>query len=203
MFLHFKTQETENELLLDNGNLGNQRKLYYRELIARFSHHLALNWNLGEEINDATTAQKQAWAEYFWTHDPYQHHIVIHNGANHYDLLGPPNGSSGSYLTGFSLQTNQSDFSNVHNKVKDYLTRSDVAGKPWAVAVDEPGDAQHAIRPDNDAGNSHEDGRKNALWGTLMAGGWGNEYYFGYAHDHSDLTLEDFRSRDLWWDYPR
>ena len=58
MYLHFKTLETENELLLDNGELGPQRKLYYRELIARFSHHLALNWNLGEEINDATTAQK-------------------------------------------------------------------------------------------------------------------------------------------------
>ena len=47
MYLHFKTQETENELLLDKGDLGPQRKLYYRELIARFSHHLALNWNLG------------------------------------------------------------------------------------------------------------------------------------------------------------
>ena len=54
MFLHFKTQETENELLLDGGDLGTQRKLYYRELIARFGHHLALNWNLGEEINNAT-----------------------------------------------------------------------------------------------------------------------------------------------------
>ncbi len=51
--------------------------------------------------------------------------------------------------------------------------------------------------------NSHEDGRKNGLWGTLMAGGWGNEWYFGYAHAHSDLTCEDFRSRDNWWDYCR
>ena len=34
----------------DNGDLGPQRKLYYRELIARFGHHLALNWNLGEEV---------------------------------------------------------------------------------------------------------------------------------------------------------
>ncbi|MFW6162106.1 MAG: DUF5060 domain-containing protein, partial [Planctomycetota bacterium] len=50
IYLHFKTLETENELLLDRGNLGPQRKLYYRELIARFAHHLALNWNLGEEI---------------------------------------------------------------------------------------------------------------------------------------------------------
>ncbi len=198
MFLHFKTQETENELLLDSGNLGTQRKLYYRELIARFAHNLALNWNLGEEINNATTSQKQAWAQYFFDNDPYHHHIVIHNGANHHDLLG-----SASKLTGFSLQTSQSDFSGVHSRVKDYLSRSVSAGKPWAVACDEPGDASHALRPDYDAGSSHEDGRKNALWGTFLAGGWGNEWYFGYKHDHSDLTCEDFRSRDNWWDYCR
>jgi hypothetical protein len=34
MFLHFKTQEVENDHLLDNGALGNNRTLYYRELIA-------------------------------------------------------------------------------------------------------------------------------------------------------------------------
>lgn len=195
MFLHFKTQETENELLLDNGNLGTERKLYYRELIARFGHHLALNWNLGEEINNATTAQKKAWAQYFFDHDPYHHHIIIHNGASHFDLLGP-----GSKLTGFSLQTNNADFRNVHSRVQEYLNRSENAGKIWAVACDEPGDASHALRPDNDAGNSHEDGRKNGIWGTFMAGGWGNEWYFGYAHAHSDLSCQDFRSRDLWWD---
>ena len=47
--MHFKTQETENEQLLDGGNVGVERKVYYRELIARFGHHLALNWNMGEE----------------------------------------------------------------------------------------------------------------------------------------------------------
>ncbi|MEM6772361.1 MAG: DUF5060 domain-containing protein, partial [Bacteroidota bacterium] len=34
MFLHFKTAEVENQGLLDGGELGPQRKLYYRELIA-------------------------------------------------------------------------------------------------------------------------------------------------------------------------
>lgn len=34
MVLHFKTQETENDQLLDEGALGNNRTLYYRELIA-------------------------------------------------------------------------------------------------------------------------------------------------------------------------
>ena len=45
LMLHVVTQETENDQLLDRGALGVTRKLYYRELVARFSQHLALTWN--------------------------------------------------------------------------------------------------------------------------------------------------------------
>ena len=194
MYLHFKTQETENELLLDKGDLGVERKLYYRELIARFAHHLALNWNLGEEINNATHEQKVAWAEYFWTHDPYRHHIVIHNaGDPHYDMLG-----DASKLTGFSLQTNKPDFSQVHRRTRDYIDRSDAAGKPWVVACDEPGDASHALITDEED-PTRDDARKNGLWGNIMAGGAGVEWYFGYKHPHSDLTCQDYRTREKMW----
>ena len=197
MYLHFKTLETENELLLDKGDLGVERKLYYRELIARFSHHLALNWNLGEEINNASTAQKAAWANYFWTHDPYQHNIVIHNGANHYDLLG-----SASKITGFSLQTNRADFSQVHRQTKNYIDRSVAAGKPWVVACDEPGDASHALITDAED-PTRDNARKNGLWGNIMAGGAGIEWYFGYNHPHSDLTCQDYRTRQKIWNQCR
>ena len=197
MYLHFKTLETENELLLDKGDLGVERKLYYRELIARFSHHLALNWNLGEEIDNASTAQKAAWANYFWTHDPYQHHIVIHNGANHYDLLG-----DASKLTGFSLQTNKPDFSRVHSQTKNYIDRSIAAGKRWVVACDEPGDATHGLITDAED-PTRDNARKNGLWGNIMAGGAGVEWYFGYKHPHSDLTCQDYRTREKIWDQCR
>ncbi len=198
MYLHFKTQETENELLLDSGNMGNQRKLYYRELIARFGHHLALNWNLGEEINGATLQQKQAWAQYFYDNDPYHHHLVIHNGATHYHLMG-----DASKLTGFSLQLNAENFTDNFAMTKDYIDRSVAAGKPWVVATDEPGDSRYSLRPDNNPGASHTNARKDALWGNIMAGGAGVEFYFGYALDHSDLTCNDFRSRDSFWPYCR
>jgi len=194
MYLHFKTMETENELLLDNGDLGPQRKLYYRELIARFGHHPALNWNLGEEINDATHEQKVAWANYFWTQDPYQHHIVIHNaGDPHYDMLG-----DASKLTGFSLQTSKPDFSQVHRRTRDYIDRSVAAGKPWVVACDEPGDATHGLITDAED-PTRDNARKNALWGNIMAGGAGVEWYFGYQHPHSDLTCQDWRTREKVW----
>jgi hypothetical protein len=194
MYLHFKTMETENELLLDKGDLGPHRKLYYRELIARFSHNLALNWNLGEEINSATHDQKADWANYLWEQDPYQHHIVIHNmGDPHYDMLG-----DASALTGFSLQTSKVDFRQVHGRTRDYIDRSVAAGKPWVVACDEPGDATHSLITDEED-PTRDNARKNALWGNIMAGGAGVEWYFGYKHPHSDLTCQDYRTREIMW----
>ena len=196
MYLHFKTQEAENVNLLDEGELGPLRKLYYRELIARFGHHLALNWNLGEEVGLGTkvsTEKKVAWANYFFENDPYHHHIVIHNGNNHFDLLG-----DASALTGFSLQTNKDDFRNVHGATLRYLRRSVEAGKPWVVACDEPGDASHSLIPDAED-PTRDNARQNALWGNLMAGGAGVEWYFGYKHAHSDLTCQDFRVRENMW----
>ena len=206
LFLHFKTLEVENQGLLDNGGVGAMTKLYYRELIARFGHHLALNWNLGEEngewvIDNRTppqhTPERLAMANYFKEHDPYHHHLVIHNGVNYDDFLGMDSG-----LTGPSVQTHRADFSIVHKEVLHWLEVSEKAGQIWAVAVDEPGDAQHSLLPDEEDPD-HDLARKNALWGTLMAGGWGDEWYFGYAHAHSDLSCQDYRSRDLWWDQTR
>ncbi|MHC4699525.1 MAG: putative collagen-binding domain-containing protein, partial [Planctomycetota bacterium] len=37
------------------------------------------------------------------------------------------------------------------------------------------------------------------LWGNIMAGGAGVEWYFGYKHPHSDLTCQDWRTREKVW----
>lgn len=206
LFLHFKTQEVENQGLLDHGGVGLHRQLYYRELIARFGHHLALNWNMGEENGEwhpwnitapQTTHQRLAMARYFYDHDPYRHHVVIHNGVFYEDLMG-----ADSYYTGASLQTHKDDFSAVHPEVKKIRAWPVTNGRPLAVAVDEPGDAQHSLVPD-DVDPQHNMARMNGLWGALTAGAWGTEWYFGYKHAHSDLTAQDWRSRDLFWDQAR
>ncbi len=203
MFLHFKTLEHENQGLLDNGGTGLYTKLYFRELIARFGHHPALNWNLAEETGDWTetpptfpidVAERIRLAEYISETDPYKHHIVIHNGAWYDGLYGTT-----PKFTGASLQTNKEDFRNVHQSVLRVLKESKEAGKIWAVACDEPGDAQHSLITDEED-PEHNDARKNGLWGAMMAGAWGTEWYFGYKHPHSDLTCQDYRSRDLFWD---
>ena len=200
MFLHFKTHETETDHLMDDGIFGREGKLYYRELIARFGHHLALNWNLGEENNQPISIVKEV-AEYIKDLDPYQHHRVIHTFPDKDDRYGELIGDQ-SVLTGASLQLSDPEFLDVHARVLKWRMKSDSTGKRWALSVDEPGKAQIALLPD-DEDKDHDLARSNALWGTLMAGGYGVEWYFGYASPNSDLTCQDFRSRDLFWDQNR
>jgi hypothetical protein len=198
MFLHFKTQENENDQKMDGGDVGPEKKLYYRELIARYSHHLALNWNLGEEMTQ-TVEQVKDMASYLDANDPYRNLIVVHTYPNQLDKYYTPTLGDKSKLTGLSIQTNKPDFSRVHEVVKTWVKASAEAGKKWVVAVDEPGDAKHALLIDEE-NPGHDNARINGLWGTLMAGGCGTEWYFGYNHPHSDLTCESWSSRDLFWD---
>ena len=225
LYLHFKTQETENDQLLDGGDLGVNRKLYYRTLVARFGHHLALNWNLGEEndiwseLNDPDQTRVKAYAQYLREVDPFNHHIVIHSYPGQQSQVYDPLLGNQSQLTGASVQTG---YANVYRDTKKWVDASLAAGKPWVVANDEQGGADTGVPPDlgyvdpitgqtyqgkNSDGNTvsvtQDDIRKKTLWGNLMAGGAGVEYYYGYKLPQSDLSLQDYRSRDLMWDYTR
>ena len=64
--------------------------------------------------------------------------------------------------------------------------------------LDEIGPASDGVKPDADD-PEHNEVRRYALWGNLMAGGAGCEWYFGYKFAHNDLNLEDFRSRERMW----
>ena len=225
LYLHFKTQEneiddnrkgdkleqTEIPESLDGGKLGSERKLYCRELIARFAHELALNWNLGEE-NTQSTAEQLDMARYLRDTDPYDHNIVVHTFPGQQDkvyskLLGPDNAFTGASL--------QNSWSQAHQRTLKWVNESTAAGKPWIVANDEQNPASMGVPPDpgfeGHTGYGEQGGkqynlhdiRKNTLWGTLMAGGAGVEYYFGYQLPQNDLVCQDFRSRDRSWDYCR
>jgi hypothetical protein len=71
-------EETELDTIFDGGRLGTVRKLYYRELVARFGHHLGVSWNLGEETNHLPATLRE-FAGYIRALDPYPHPIVVHN----------------------------------------------------------------------------------------------------------------------------
>jgi hypothetical protein len=195
LMLHVVTQEQENDQGLDGGGLARERKLYYRELIARFGHHLALVWNLGEE-NTNTDAQRKAFCEYIRKVDPYDHPIVCHTFPGQYDeAYGPLLGYE--HFDGPSLQTND-----THRQTIKWLDASEAAGRRWFVCLDEIGPAHTGVKPDNDD-PMHDDVRKKHLWGNLMAGGAGVEWYFGYRFAHNDLNCENWRSRAHMWDLTR
>ena len=235
LYLHFKLQENElddNRLgagrkpglvpaSLDGGKLGLERKLYCREIIARFGHALALNWNIGEE-NTQSSDEVRDMAKFLHDTDPYRHHIVLHTFPPEQELVYRPLLGDKSLLTGVSLQTS---WKQSHQRTLQWLRESDAAGRPWVVAHDEQNPAGLGVPPD--PGYKGHDGiavekqlkgskaegnfiakpytmhdiRKLTLWGNLMAGGAGVEYYFGYALPENDLVCEDFRSRDKSWDY--
>jgi hypothetical protein len=77
-----------------------------------------------------------------------------------------------------------------------------LSGRPWFVSLDEIGPANDGVLTDAEDPEHHEV-RHHALWGNLLAGGAGVEWYFGYKHPHADLNCEDWRSRDAMWDQTR
>jgi hypothetical protein len=195
LMLHVVTQEQENDQGLDGGDLGPQRKLYYRELIARFAHHLAMTWNLGEE-NTNTTDQHKAFCKYIKDLDPYDHPVVCHTFPGKYDEVYKPL-LGYEYFDGPSLQTND-----THAQTTKWLDASAKSGRQWFVSLDEIGPADTGVKPDKDD-YWHDEVRNKHLWGHLMAGGAGVEWYFGYKWAHNDLNCEDWRSRDHLWDLTR
>jgi len=217
IMIHLLLSEAENknifeweELKVKSEGFAQSRRLYYRELIARFAHHLAITWNLGEENNmpagnnaqnyDASFPnsddQRKLFAEYIRSLDPYDHPIVVHNSD--WDLFPPLYGNAN--FEGPSMQVH--DPKDVHVKTLEYVTQSAKNEKKWFVCIDENGHYTTGAKPDKDD-PQHDRMRKEVLWANLMAGGAGVEWYFGYKYEHNDLTCEDWRSRDKLWDQTR
>jgi hypothetical protein len=198
IMLHVVTQEEENDRNL-GGSVGMNpvRNLYYRELVARFSHHLAVIWNLGEENNTPDNDRKEI-AAYIRSLDPYNHPITVHTYVN--TALEFYNGILGD--ESFEATSIQSDMANYHHETVVLRKRSAEAGRKWAIFCDEQAEASHGVVPDADD-PTHDVPRKLGLWGNLMAGGAGVEWYFGHQFPHMDINCEDWRSRDIMWDQTR
>jgi len=159
LMVHFQFSESENTNYLEDrdgkGTFSNARKILYRELIARFGHHMAITWNVGEE-NQAkgegfeipnTHAQRKAFATRIRALTYYQDHISVHNGPGGvFDDIFPQLIGYKDY-TGPSLQTflsprkrtkpNQRALPN-HDEVLNWVNESEKNGHKWVVSVDEP-----------------------------------------------------------------
>jgi hypothetical protein len=172
--------------------LSTPRRLFYRELVARFADLPAIKWNLGEE-SVYSGAEAIALAGYLAALDWAGHPIALHNPA---DWFGPFEDTLGR--AEFSATSIQYQPDEAGALVEQWRAASAGAGRPWVVDLDENRPAQEGLTPDN-AGPL----RKTILYDALFSGAGGVEWYLGYhpLPVGGDLNVEDFRTRAEMWAY--
>ncbi len=195
--LHFVLSETEtgNEELHDGGTLGPERRLFYREMVARFAHHNGVFWNIGEE-NDYGPTRQTEFAAFLDAVDPYDNPTTVHTHVNRpaaqYDAL-----VGGEHFDMTSIQLSPERAAEF---TEAWRRQSADAGRPWVVMLDEIAPAGVGVTDTN-----APEIRELTLWPALMSGAGGVEWYFGY---HAlplggDMRTEDFRTREEMWVYTR
>lgn len=209
LHLHFKLQETENDRFMDGGALGRERKIYMREMVARFGHYLALTWNLGEE-NEQTTRDEIDQANYMGKLNVYSHPLVMHTYPHAHERYRPMLGSA-SALNGASIQGGTTDFTDMRSDIIKWSSLSRAAGRPWVIGYDEQGGAQGGAPVDddypaaqlpqelNEKTPTRETFRRGAIWNVFTAGAAGLEVYYGYRTGCTDLNCQDHRTRAAIW----
>jgi hypothetical protein len=196
VFLHFVFNEAEepNKRELDDGELGTERMLYYRELVARFGHHLALEWNLCEEYNlgfDLGPERVRRFADYIRAVDPYDHPIAVHSAGDPLKALRFTFGDPRFSLT--SIQLGQHRIDSLTEQFREATAES---GRRLPVSMDEftidKGQEKGWI-PVDDA----ERWRVEKLWPTYLSGGQ-IEFILGDLLESDSFKTPE---REKLWDY--
>ena len=198
----FVLTENENQSIYENaesvlGGFADSRKLYYREMVARYSYLNAVVWNIGEEIawntgggvrTPLTTQQQKDFAEYLKSLLPVDNQLIsIHNGPSTDDsiyngLLGDPSYNSISYQGNYQTSTYG------HDRILNWINASSSAGQKWVVRYTEP--------YSSGSSPSVSSWRQNSLWASLIAGAAGVQYYDGGG---SDLSVQNYSVNDGFW----
>jgi len=193
ILLHWVMNEAEgpNKQELDNATLGTERRLFYREMAARFAHHNAMYWNVSEEYNlnlNLGAATVLDFARAIKGQDPYDHPVTVHNAGNPFNPNSGPwapfVGQPDIDLTSLQRARVADGWGQV---VADYRAATTAAGKPIPVMIDEP------ASPTRDVAD-FDDFRKRVIWDVLLPGGHG-EWFI----NNRDQSLEDFREFDKIW----
>ena len=183
LMLHFVLSEAEerNKLELDDAQLGVERKLYYRELAARFAHYPALLWNLCEEYNlkiNLGPALIKDFAQYLQDVDPYDNPITVHHSSTldktWTEFLGDRRFTVGSFQV------------NDVSLVEIWREKSAAAGVPLVIGMDE-------YFPDKTTPDNTPRHRKEYLWPIYFSGG-----HVEFILD-TLLRTDDFRVYEQLW----
>jgi len=205
IFLHFQLAETErgNENYHDDGTLGPERKLYYRELVARFGHHNGIEFNLGEE-NDYGTDRRIEFAQFIRAVDPYDHPISVHTHSG--KEWGTYEPILERLAAGTDVAIDMTSFQGGRSReamaelMAGMREASAEAGHPWVCSYDEP-QTIHNDKTDEQRG--YPMARRYKMWPAYMGGGGGFEWYVqqdGGGHG-LDQRIDDFSlmSQALQW----
>ncbi|WP_396601243.1 DUF5060 domain-containing protein [Algibacter sp. R77976] len=176
---------------------SNSRKLYYREMIARFGY-LNIIYNLGEEANwdsggdeyEATHIEEAA--NYIKSLSPYNDLISVHNGpSKDFSIFPELTALPGkSALTTISLQANFQTITHGHNELLNVKNLSTKNNKEWVVRYSEP----YSSKLPN-----IETWTNNSLWASITAGSAGIHYY---SHN-GDIKTDDYRLHEKYYERMR
>ncbi len=183
-------QEEGNRLWLDNGTLGTQRKLYYREMVARFTYLNALKWNISEESRFGDTLNIQfanSIKQLDWARHPIAVHSFVDNPAKAYEgLIGNPI---------FNASSIQFSAEYADEFTEQWREQTSAAGVPWVIDMDEVGPGNLGLTESN-----ADELRRTVLYPVYFSGG-NIEWYFGQSG--ADIRTENFRSRQAMYRYMR
>ncbi|WP_281986132.1 Ig-like domain-containing protein [Aquimarina aggregata] len=201
LLLHLKLAENENWDALNS----NQIKTYYREMIARFGHHLAVEWNFSEEYR-GTPASAIERIDFMAANDPWQNHRVIHTYPDEHNKYTTWLNLNAK-LTGASIQSSsKSNYASAYNGPDGILTwinNSKNNGTPWVVASDEQNPGGTGIFTSQNISSSavKTEARTRILWKTMIAGGPGVMWYGGGQGDFKTENFNRFNTLFTWSRY--
>ena len=210
--LNFTLNEGEknNKRELDNARLGTERKLYYREMIARFGHHNALQWMLCEEYDhpdggggSVAPDMIKSWAQYIKDVDAYGHPVSVHNMRE--EAWEPFFGDSRFDLTSLQIHSEgMNDAAYYSSMVERLRNQAFSAGRKIAICLDEPvttstEDNEEHIIINHGSWKQHVFGqsyiRKNVIYPIYFSGG-SVELIL-----HNMLATDNFYQYNNVWDY--
>lgn len=198
VLIQLKTQSRADALLLDGGNLEKSRQLYYRMLIARFSHLPALVWQLGESAPageraaaEQSTDQLLDMAQYFYENDPYLHPILYQGPGGRAELL-----TSGAKFNAMVLS---GPAATARDRLQSYAQQAGKRGlihviTPLALDAWEKAPAAATLPADRCTVL-----RQQLLWASLMAGGAGCDVALIDAEGSAPLQTAFFRYGEPFW----
>lgn len=126
----------------DSGWTGYDSRLYFREMVARFGHHPAIIWNIGEEANETfSNAEQEGLAQQMKSIDPFGHPVTVHRkpDANlHWPFLGNPLFDLTSIQAGEGIKAFSTAFlPDIGKIVRENRIASFLARRPIPVMIDE------------------------------------------------------------------